>query len=625
MKKILSIILSITMLLSMGTVAFADGVDGPMQKAKLTVGINAEFPPFEYYEGEELKGFDIDLMNYIGERIGFDIDFVNMSFDKLIPAVVSGEVDCAISAISITEERKSVIDYSIPYLTAIVSFKEGEEWLKDKEKYAIIFPKTDRISKSSITPEEYIYSQVNIAIEELRDDHTIEKLIEKYDLKKPFDEEADINYKYEIPETVVTDAVDTVDWSEATSSPIPSEWAEKEIDIARAVGITDENKDYLYKENITREEFCELIYSYIVNVAKAGIPKYDTMTFTDTDNEKIAVLCTMDIIKGKTTEIFAPNDLLTREEAATIIFRLIDAVHPDWFAHELFYEFADSIEISDWAMDSIQRLCNMGIMKGVENNNFAPKGNYTTEQAIATLVRVRNNFALETTDKIIGGADGPTAIYLSNSIDMNKLKKLYPEFFETEGTPFKGVEVYVWQMAENSYMCGLMFGTNRNKTDDEILSLQEKALTVDEAKAILNVRGIAQEDVFVIPVKQPYSSYYYEIDDEYKERVIKLFNDSNMYSQNEIDDAIKVIVDEFQGWKGCTLTSIYYGGDELSKAHQEWADRNDADEVIVLLSSFDVDESGGDGSLNPNSTYDDWMWILVRKNGGQWMHVDHGY
>ena len=115
------------------------------------------------------------------------------------------------------------------------------------------------------------------------------------------------------------------------------------------------------------------------------------------------------------------------------------------------------------------------------------------------------------------------------------------------------------------------------------------------------------------------------IDDEYKERVIKLFNDSNMYSQNEIDDAIKVIVDEFQGWKGCTLTSIYYGGDELSKAHQEWADRNDADEVIVLLSSFDVDESGGDGSLNPNSTYDDWMWILVRKNGGQWMHIDHGY
>ena len=74
MKKLLAIILSITMLLSMGTVAFADGVDGPMQKAKIKVAISADFPPFESYdENGELYGFDIDLMNYIGDRIGFDI------------------------------------------------------------------------------------------------------------------------------------------------------------------------------------------------------------------------------------------------------------------------------------------------------------------------------------------------------------------------------------------------------------------------------------------------------------------------------------------------------------------------------------------------------------------------
>lgn len=63
----------------------------------------------------------------------------------------------------------------------------------------------------------------------------------------------------------------------------------------------------------------------------------------------------------------------------------------------------------------------------------------------------------------------------------------------------------------------------------------------------------------------------------------------------------------------------------ISKVNQDWADRNDADEVMVLLSSFDVDSSGGDGSLNPNSTYDKWMWILVRTKDGQWKYVDHGY
>lgn len=101
---------------------------------------------------------------------------------------------------------------------------------------------------------------------------------------------------------------------------------------------------------------------------------------------------------------------------------------------------------------------------------------------------------------------------------------------------------------------------------------------------------------------------------------------SKMYTSDEIEDAINVIKREFgTSWSGCTLTEIYYAGDEYSSEHQDWADRNHADEVIVLLSSFDVDESGGDGSLNPNSTYDEWNWILVRSNGGKWKHVDHGY
>lgn len=102
--------------------------------------------------------------------------------------------------------------------------------------------------------------------------------------------------------------------------------------------------------------------------------------------------------------------------------------------------------------------------------------------------------------------------------------------------------------------------------------------------------------------------------------------ESELYSQDDINGAVDIIKKEFKSdWKGCSLTEIRYAGDEITKEHQEWSERNNADEVIVLLSSFDVDSSGGDGSLNPNSTYDDWKWILVRLNGGQWKHVDHGY
>lgn len=101
---------------------------------------------------------------------------------------------------------------------------------------------------------------------------------------------------------------------------------------------------------------------------------------------------------------------------------------------------------------------------------------------------------------------------------------------------------------------------------------------------------------------------------------------SEIYTQREIDAAIDEIIRYFKrNFDGCTLREITYAGDEKTLAHADWAERNNADDVIVLISTFDVDGSGGDGSLNPNSTYTRWMWILVRDGIGGWKHVDHGY
>ena len=101
---------------------------------------------------------------------------------------------------------------------------------------------------------------------------------------------------------------------------------------------------------------------------------------------------------------------------------------------------------------------------------------------------------------------------------------------------------------------------------------------------------------------------------------------SERYSQKDIEAAIGAIKKEFvRNWNGCTLTEISYAGDDVSENHRKWAERNGADEVIVLTSSFDVAEQGASPSLNPGSTYTRWMWILVRSEGGTWQHVDHGY
>lgn len=102
--------------------------------------------------------------------------------------------------------------------------------------------------------------------------------------------------------------------------------------------------------------------------------------------------------------------------------------------------------------------------------------------------------------------------------------------------------------------------------------------------------------------------------------------ESELYSQREIDRAIHAV--KFYFWRefdGCILTELKYAGDEVTGDYGEWAQRHNADEVIVLTSSFWVGPTGGDGSLNPNSDYQNWKWIFVRSGNGSWRHADHGY
>ena len=110
----------------------------------------------------------------------------------------------------------------------------------------------------------------------------------------------------------------------------------------------------------------------------------------------------------------------------------------------------------------------------------------------------------------------------SESIDhIEELKHKYPEYFKLNS--FKGVEIYVWEMSEGSYQCGMMNGTNRNKNEEEIWDLVGNPISVEDAKLILKEQGIDKKYWIIMPVIQPVSSYRYKIDDAYKEKVKKLF------------------------------------------------------------------------------------------------------
>ena len=102
--------------------------------------------------------------------------------------------------------------------------------------------------------------------------------------------------------------------------------------------------------------------------------------------------------------------------------------------------------------------------------------------------------------------------------------------------------------------------------------------------------------------------------------------DSEIYTSAELESGVNTVLDYFQKeFDGCKLSDLEYVGDERNRDFISYAERVGADEVLVFRSNFDVDERGGDGSLNPNTSYMGWLWILARTNGGEWEHVDHGY
>lgn len=101
---------------------------------------------------------------------------------------------------------------------------------------------------------------------------------------------------------------------------------------------------------------------------------------------------------------------------------------------------------------------------------------------------------------------------------------------------------------------------------------------------------------------------------------------SDIFTNRDIASAIRTAVKYFENeFEGCTLKKIQYIGDDEKESFYEWAKEYGADEAIVLVSTFDVDVSGGDGSLVPGQTYENWQWVLVRDSGGSWRHVTHGY
>src|SRR2546429_4369808 len=89
-----------------------------IKSGSLTVGSCLDYSPFEYYKGGQLKGFDVEIMQNVAQRLGLKLEWVKANFKTIFTALDGGQFDAVAAASTITPERQQVVDFSIPYYDA---------------------------------------------------------------------------------------------------------------------------------------------------------------------------------------------------------------------------------------------------------------------------------------------------------------------------------------------------------------------------------------------------------------------------------------------------------------------------------------------------------------------------
>lgn len=84
----------------------------------LVMATNAEFPPYEYHDGGEIVGIDVEIAGAIAEKLGMTLEIEDIAFDSIIPEVVSGKADMGVAGMTVSEERLKNVDFSDTYTTA---------------------------------------------------------------------------------------------------------------------------------------------------------------------------------------------------------------------------------------------------------------------------------------------------------------------------------------------------------------------------------------------------------------------------------------------------------------------------------------------------------------------------
>ena len=122
MKKIISLVMVLVMATAVFSACGSKSSDSKSDgdgKQVLSMATNAEFPPYEYVEGEDVVGIDVDIAQAIADKLGMELKVDNINFDSIIPAITSGKDDIGVAGMTVTDERKKNVDFTDSYATGV--------------------------------------------------------------------------------------------------------------------------------------------------------------------------------------------------------------------------------------------------------------------------------------------------------------------------------------------------------------------------------------------------------------------------------------------------------------------------------------------------------------------------
>ena len=103
------------------TAEAAEAGEGAFAGKTLVMSTNAEFAPYEYHDGNDIVGIDVDIANAICEDMGASLEITDVAFDSIIPEVQSGKADFAAAGMTVTEDRQTQVDFSDTYAIGVQS------------------------------------------------------------------------------------------------------------------------------------------------------------------------------------------------------------------------------------------------------------------------------------------------------------------------------------------------------------------------------------------------------------------------------------------------------------------------------------------------------------------------